>query len=124
MQNVSVNDLSSLSQEQRAGLTRHGAVVERASNLLGSDTSKINSFRTYISNYNRASMTAEQLIDAFFALFSETSSNAPGTLVREVADLFEDKTKAENLRKAWQNWRAINEDYPSLPSISGMHGVD
>ena len=123
MQNVSVNDLSSLSQEQRAGLTRHGAVVERASNLLGSDATKINSFRTYISNYNRGSMTSEQLIDAFFALFSETSSNALGTLVREVADLFEDKKKAENLRKAWQNWRAINEDYPSLPSISGMHGA-
>ncbi|KAM7218859.1 hypothetical protein V8F06_005739 [Rhypophila decipiens] len=123
MQNVSINDLSSLTPEQRAGLTRHGAVVERASNLLGSDPTKINSFRTYISNYNRGSMTAEQLIDAFFALFSETSSNALGTLVREVADLFEDKTKAEALRKAWHNWRAINEDYPSLPGIGGMHGA-
>lgn len=123
MQNVSVSDLSSLTPEQRAGLTRHGAVIERASNLLGSDSTKINSFRTYISNYNRGSMTAEQLIDAFFALFSETSSNALGTLVREVAELFEDKKKAEALRKAWQNWRAINEDYPSLPGIGGMHGA-
>ncbi|KAK7960350.1 hypothetical protein PG988_011564 [Apiospora saccharicola] len=52
-----------------------------------------------------------------------TSSTALGTLVREVADLFEDKSKAESLRKAWNNWRAINEDYPTLPNLSGMHGA-
>ena len=63
--------------------------------IANGDTAKINSFRSYISNYNRGSMTSEQLIDAFFALFSETSSNALGTLVREVADLFEDKKKAK-----------------------------
>ncbi|KAK3321931.1 hypothetical protein B0H66DRAFT_574363 [Apodospora peruviana] len=123
MQNVSINELSSLTPEQRAAATRHGAVIERATNLLGSDSTKITSFRSYISSYNRGSMTSEQLIDAFFALFSETSSNALGTLVREVADLFDDKRKAEALRKAWQNWRAINEDYPSLPGLGGMHGA-
>ncbi|KAK3346099.1 C2H2 finger domain-containing protein [Lasiosphaeria hispida] len=123
MQNITISDLSSLTPEQRASLTRHGAVIERASNLLGTDTSKVNTFRSYISNYNKGSMTSEQLIDAFFALFSETSTTALGTLVREVADLFDDKRKAEALRKAWQNWRAINEDYPSLPTLGGMHGV-
>lgn len=120
---LSVNDQSSLTPEQRAGLTRHAAVVERASNLLGNDASKLATFRADISSYNRGSVNAEQLIDAFFALFSETSSGALGTLVREVADLFEDKQKAEALRRAWQNWRAINEDYPSLPGLGGMHGA-
>jgi len=123
MQNVSITDLASLTPEQRASLTRHNAVIERASNLLGNDQTKISSFRSYISNYNRSSMTAEQLIDSFFALFSDTSSNALGTLVREVADLFENKTKGENVRKAWQNWRSINEDYPSLPGLGGMRGA-
>jgi hypothetical protein len=123
MDSLSVTDLSSLTQEQRASLTRHGAVVERASNLLGSDSTKLDTFRAHISSYNRGSMTAEQLIDAFFALFTETSANALGTLVREVADLFEDKSKAEALRKAWNDWRAINEDYPSLPGLGGMHGA-
>ncbi|KAJ4291406.1 hypothetical protein N0V88_005999 [Collariella sp. IMI 366227] len=123
MDSLAITDLSSLTQEQRASLTRHGAVIERASNLLGNDASKMTTFRAHISTYNKGSMTPPQLIDAFFALFSETSSNALGTLVREVADLFDDKSKGEALRKAWQNWRAINEDYPSLPGLGGMHGA-
>ena len=123
MQSISISDLSSITPEQRASLTHHGAVIKRDSNLLSNNQSKLTSFRSYISAYNRGSMTSEQLIDAFFALFSETSSNALGTLVREVADLFDDKKKGESLRKAWQNWRAINEDYPSLPGLGGMHGA-
>ncbi|KAK5659240.1 hypothetical protein OQA88_1332 [Cercophora sp. LCS_1] len=123
MQNISISDLSSLTPEQRASLTRHGAVIERASNLLGSNPAKMATFRSYISNYNKGSMTPNQVVDAFFTLFSETSSTALGTLVREVADLFEDKKKGEALRKAWQNWRAVNEDYPSLPSLGGMRGA-
>ncbi|KAK3291972.1 uncharacterized protein B0H64DRAFT_366451 [Chaetomium fimeti] len=123
MENLSITDLSTLTPEQRASLTRHGAVIERAANLLGNDSTKMATFRTHISTYNRGSMTPEQLIAAFFSLFSETSSTALGTLVREVADLFDDKTKAEALRRAWHNWRAINEDYPSLPSLDGMHGA-
>lgn len=123
MESLSISDLSSLTPEQRASLTRHGAVIERASNLLGNDATKIATFRSHISTFNKGSMTPEQLIDAFFALFSETSSTALGTLVREVADLFEDKKKGDALRKAWQNWRAINEDYPSLPGLGGMHGA-
>lgn len=123
MENISITDLSTLTPEQRASLTRHGAVIERAANLLGNDGTKIATFRAHISTYNKGSMTPEQLVDAFFSLFNETSSNALGTLVREVADLFDDKKKAEALRRAWQNWRAINEDYPSLPSLEGMHGA-
>ncbi|KAK4445058.1 E3 ubiquitin-protein ligase hel2 [Podospora aff. communis PSN243] len=123
MDNISISDLSSLTPEQRASLTRHGAVIERASNLLGSNPSKMATFRSYISNYNKGSMTPDQVISAFFTLFSETSSTALGTLVREVADLFDDKRKGEALRKSWQNWRAGNEDYPSLPTLGGMRGA-
>ncbi len=123
MENISISDLSSLTPEQRASLTRHGAVIERASNLLGNNPTKMTTFRSYISNYNKGSMTPEQVIGAFFALFSETSSTALGTLVREVADLFDDRKKGELLRRAWQNWRATNEDYPSLPGLGGMHGA-
>ncbi|KAL1843450.1 hypothetical protein VTJ49DRAFT_1560 [Mycothermus thermophilus] len=123
MQNLSVTDLSSLTPEQRASLTRHGAVIERAANLLGNDSHKMDTFRGHISAFNKGSMTPEQLVDSFLNLFSETSSNALGTLVREVADLFEDKRKGEAVRRAWNNWRAINEDYPSLPGLDGMRGA-
>lgn len=120
---LSVADQANLSPQDRARAVRHGAVIERAANLLGNDVTKMDTFRSHISAYKSGSMTASLLIDAFFALFADTSASALGTLVREVADLFEDKTKADALQKAWQDWRAINEDYPSLPGLGGMHGA-
>lgn len=123
MNSTTLSDPTNLSPEERARLVRHSAVVERAGNLLGNDARKMSQFRDHISSYRQGKMTAPQLVDAFFTLFSDTSSNALGTLLREVAELFEDKSKADALRKAWQDWRAINEDYPSLPGLSGMHGA-
>ncbi|KAH6645753.1 hypothetical protein BKA67DRAFT_582281 [Truncatella angustata] len=112
-----------LTPEERARLMRHAAVIERAANLLQNDTTKIATFRGHISSYQKNKTSAPALIDAFFSLFAETSTTALGTLVREVADLFEDKAKAEQVLKAWNDWRAINEDYPTLPGLSGMHGA-
>ncbi|KAI5463547.1 hypothetical protein BGZ63DRAFT_402844 [Mariannaea sp. PMI_226] len=123
MESLTVTDTSNLPPEERARLLRHNTVIERASNLLGNNAQRLSTFRGYISSYRQGGFTGPQLIDAFFTLFADTSSNSLGTLVREVADLFEDKKKADDLRKAWQDWRAINEDYPSLPGLSGMHGA-
>lgn len=123
LENMSVTDTTNMSPEERARLTRHNSVIERAANLLGNDTHKLSLFRQHISTYRQGKFTAPQLIDALLTLFADVSSNALGTLTREVADLFENKAKADALRAAWQDWRAINEDYPSLPGLSGMHGA-
>ncbi|KXJ85912.1 hypothetical protein Micbo1qcDRAFT_190754 [Microdochium bolleyi] len=114
---------ANMTPEDRARQVRHGAVLERAANLLQNDQNKLNTFRNHISSYRQGKQTGTALIDAFFSLFTDTSASALGTLVREVADLFEDKGKADGLRKAWSDWRAINEDYPSLPGLGGMHGA-
>lgn len=115
-------DYRNLTPDERANHVRHGAVIERAANLLGNDQRKMKEFRDHISSFRQGKNTAPQLVDAFFTLFSETSSTALGTLVRELSDLFDDKAKGASLRQAWQDWRAINEDYPSLPGLTGMHG--
>ncbi|KAI1004113.1 hypothetical protein K3495_g4098 [Podosphaera aphanis] len=107
-----------ISPHGRARALRHTAVIERASHLLQKDSSKISQFRSCISKYKNGNITARALIDSFFILFSNTSSSALGTLIREVADIYEDPQKANDLRIAWNNWRAINEDYPSLPSTA------
>lgn len=109
-----------ISSQEQARRLRHAAVVERATALLQNDPLKLSQFRNAISSFRSNSVTAAALIDTFFALFSDTSSNALGSLIREIADLYEDKAKAESLRTAWNDWRAINEDYPSLPGPSGL----
>ncbi|KAI3333079.1 hypothetical protein F4824DRAFT_473088 [Ustulina deusta] len=114
---------ANLSPEDRARLMRHSAVIERASTLLHNDKAKVEKFRLHISSFRQDKLAAPVLVDALFSLFANISSSALGTLVREVADLFEDKAKGDRLRKAWNDWRAINEDYPTLPGLSGMHGV-
>ncbi|KAK5635529.1 hypothetical protein RRF57_011242 [Xylaria bambusicola] len=112
-----------LSPEDRARLMRHSAVIERASNLLHNDKAKIEKFRAHISSFRQDKLAAPAFIDALFSLFADISSSALGTLVREVADLFEDKAKGDRLRKSWNDWRAINEDYPTLPGLGGMRGA-
>ncbi|KAI1361448.1 hypothetical protein F5Y08DRAFT_314566 [Xylaria arbuscula] len=119
---LSVTD-ANLSPEDRARLMRHSAVIERASNLLHNDKAKIDKFRSHISSFRQDKLAPPALIDALFSLFADISSSALGTLVREVADLFEDKAKGDRLRKSWNDWRAINEDYPTLPGLSGMRGA-
>jgi hypothetical protein len=101
-------------QEQARAL-RHSAVIERANTLLQNDDLKMTQFRNSIASYKRSAIAAQALIDSFFALFSDTTPKALGTLINEVADLYEDESKAAALRTAWNDWKAINDDYPSLP---------
>lgn len=109
---------ANLTPAEQARRLRHTAVTERASQLLRGDNSKLDQFRNRVSDYKAAKITAPQLIDAFFTLF-DTSSAELGKLVKELADIFEVITKKEELLKAWNNWKAINEDYPGLPGPSG-----
>jgi len=103
--------------QEQARLLRHNAVTERASNMLHNDEVKLQEFRNTISAYRNAKMSATQLIEAFFALF-DTNSKELGKLIKELADIFEISAKREALLKAWNDWKAINEDYPSLPGAA------
>ncbi|KAL3476778.1 hypothetical protein BJX99DRAFT_227326 [Aspergillus californicus] len=119
-----VNELADLSitsatPEDQARRLRHSAVVERASNLLGNDQTKLSEFRTRVSSYRTSRISATELIDAFFSLF-DTSSSELGKLIKELAEIYEEDAKRTSLLKAWNDWRAINEDYPALPGPGGV----
>jgi hypothetical protein len=100
--------------QDQARLLRHTAVKERASSMLRNDQSKIQEFQSQISTYRTSKVTATQLIEGFFALFDAKTAEL-GKLVKELADIFESQSKREGLLKAWSDWKAINEDYPTLP---------
>lgn len=106
-----------LTPQDQARALRHSAVIERASSLLRNDQTKLAQFRNTISSYQRNGISATALIESFQSLFDTSSSNL-GILVRELADIFEDESKASSLRAAWNDWRAINEDFPSLPGLN------
>ncbi|KAF2669655.1 hypothetical protein BT63DRAFT_373486 [Microthyrium microscopicum] len=106
-------------EEQRQ--QKHASVTERAINLVKGDQLKLNTFRTNVSSYKNSSKTAAELIESFFILFDTTgpSANANiGKLVKELADIFEIDSKKQALLKAWNDHKAINEDYPFLPGSS------
>ena len=109
-----------LTPQEQARRVRHAAVTERAANLLANDQRKLGEFRDRISSYRNGNISASELIDAFFSLF-DTSSEELGKLVKELADIFEIAGKRDALLKAWNDWKAINEDYPSLPGPSGAN---
>ncbi|KAE9970147.1 hypothetical protein EG327_010367 [Venturia inaequalis] len=113
-----------LTPQELARRQRHNAVIERASGMLRNDQAKIAEFRAKVSAFRNSTITAPALVESFFTLFDRPSSEL-GSLVKELADIFEISSKRDALLKAWNDWRAINEDYPSLPgsttaSSSGM----
>lgn len=117
-----------LTPQELARRQRHNAVVERASGMLRNDQAKIAEFRAKVSAFRNSTVTAPALIETFFTLFDRPTSEV-GSLVKELAEIFEITTKRDALLQAWNDWRAINEDYPSLPgsttaSSSGLsaHG--
>ncbi|KAJ4312705.1 hypothetical protein N0V94_007306 [Neodidymelliopsis sp. IMI 364377] len=106
--------------QDQARLLRHNAVTERATNMLRNDQIKLQQFRTDVSAYRNSKVSPAQFIEGLFALF-DSDSKELGKLVKELADIFEIQTKREGLLKAWSDWKAINEDYPSLPgSATGL----
>ncbi|KAL1980416.1 hypothetical protein VTN96DRAFT_4174 [Rasamsonia emersonii] len=120
MENLNISTYSGpLTPQEQARRLRHAAVIERASNLLKNDQLKLSEFRTKVSNYRTSAISATDLIDAFFSLFDAPSSEL-GKLIKELAELYEDEFKKNGLLKAWNDWRAINEDYPALPGPSGV----
>jgi E3 ubiquitin-protein ligase ZNF598 len=106
-----------MTREQEVRQTRHKAVIERASRLLRNDQTKLAAFREKVSSYTRSSITATEIIESFFAMFDASSAEL-GKLVKELVEIFEIPSKRDGLLKAWNDWKAINEDYPSLPGSS------
>lgn len=117
---LSSGPAATLTPAEQARQLRHSAVTERAGNLVGHDKVKLDEFRERVSAYTRGTLSPSDLIDAFFALF-DTTSDQLGKLVKELADIFEIAGKRDGLLKAWSDWKAINEDYPSLPGPAGAN---
>ena len=107
-----------MTPQEQARKLQHSAVVDRASSMLKHDQSKISDFRNRVSSYRTSTISASQLIDSFFSLFDVPSSDL-GKLIKELAEIYENEAKRNGLLKAWNDWRAVNEDYPSLPGPSG-----
>ena len=108
-----------LAPQEQARKLQHSAVIDRASVMLKHDQNKISDFRSSVSSYRTSVISASQLIDSFFSLFDVPSADL-GKLIKELADIYENEAKRNRLLKAWNDWRAINEDYPSLPGPSGI----
>ncbi|QIX00109.1 hypothetical protein AMS68_005626 [Peltaster fructicola] len=113
-----ISQPAELTPQEQARRLRHTAVTERAAQLLRNDQTKLTEFRDRVSAFKNGNITAPALIETFFSLF-DTSSTDLGKLIRELAEIFELPEKRSALLGAWNDWKAINEDYPSLPGPSG-----
>jgi hypothetical protein len=93
--------------------------------MLKGDAVKLSEFRTKVSHFKNGQNSAAEIVEDFFSLFDRPASEI-GSLIKELADIFEIAVKKDELLKAWNDWKAINEDYPSLPggssSTSGAGG--
>ena len=108
-----------MTPQEQARQMQHASVIDRAATLLKNDPTKLSSFRNSVSSYRKSTVNATQMIDTMFSLFDAPSSDV-GKLIKELADIYENESKRNDLLKAWNDWRAINEDYPTLPGPSGV----
>lgn len=116
---ASLATVPAMTPQEQARRLQHNAVMDRASSMLMNDQSKLSDFRSSVSSYRTSALSASQLIDTFFSLFDVSAADL-GKLIKELADIYENEAKRNVLLKAWNDWRAINEDYPSLPGPSGV----
>ena len=90
-------------------------MIERANSVFRSDATKMRSFRDDVSKFRRGEFSGSDLVDMLWSL-CDVSAKELGTLINEVAELFEDETKRQELVKAWNNWKAIVScRHPFLP---------
>ncbi|KAI5819519.1 hypothetical protein BZA77DRAFT_157545 [Pyronema omphalodes] len=130
--NVAIPPGSNLSKEERD----NAAVLDRASKMLGFDQDRIREFRGYVSRYNREQEPdSDGLISNLWRLFKMEKANARqvtefGTLITELASIYENESKQKKLRQSWNTRKLIIEednkaplrrptvDYPDLPTSS------
>jgi hypothetical protein len=96
---------------------RHAAVIERASNMLRNDSTKMQLFRNDISKFRSGAISGDNMVDMLWSLF-DVSAKELNTLINEVAELYEDEVKKRELLKAWNNWKAIVRPYFFTPILS------
>jgi hypothetical protein len=108
-----------LTPQDQARRLQHAAVMDRASAMLHHDPSKTAGFRSRVSSYRTSAITASELVDTLLTLFDGPTAEL-GKLVKELADIYENEAKRSQLLQAWHDWRAIHEDYPSLPGAGGV----
>ena len=116
---LSSNPPTSLTPQEQARNMQHVAVLDRASAMMNHDQTKISDFRTSVSSYKTSKISAAQFIDTLFTLLDVPSVDL-GKLIKELAELYDNDAKRAGLLKAWNDWRAINEDYPSLPEQNSV----
>ncbi|KAI5794636.1 hypothetical protein FPQ18DRAFT_256801 [Pyronema domesticum] len=93
----------------------NAAVLDRASKMLGFDQERIHEFRGYVSRYNREQEPdSDALIGNLWRLFRMEKANARqitefGTLITELASIYENESKQKKLRQSWNTRKLIIE---------------
>lgn len=118
VQPSATSSTAAASPQDQARQLRHASVTQRAADLLGQDASKMTEFRDKVSAFRTGAIKARTLIESFFSLFDAPATEI-GKLIQELAEIFEITARKDELLRSWFDWKAINEDYPSLPGPSG-----
>ncbi|KAF1815930.1 hypothetical protein P152DRAFT_471303 [Eremomyces bilateralis CBS 781.70] len=97
---------------------RHNALIGRVARLLSDPESGLTTFQSLIASFKSGAISGSDLITGIFDLTSSASRSEVGKVINELVDIFEIEPKKQELRSAWNDWKAMHEDYPSLPVMS------
>ncbi|GAA5949159.1 hypothetical protein JCM3765_003309 [Sporobolomyces pararoseus] len=104
-------------------LAQHAGLMKRVQEAVGGNEGRIAAFRFAVRSYRGNEMSASDLVDQLFNIFDQRIEEA-GSLIRGVAELFEESDKRQAVLNAWNDSRNEQNQFPSLaPLAPTLHGV-
>ncbi|GAA5912473.1 E3 ubiquitin-protein ligase HEL2 [Sporobolomyces salmoneus] len=103
-------------------LAQHAGLMKRVQDAVGGNEGRIAAFRFAVRSYRGNEMSAVDLVDQLFNIFDQRVDEA-GSLIRGVAELFEELDKRQAVLQAWNDSRNEQNQFPSLaPLAPTLHG--
>ncbi|GAA5935594.1 E3 ubiquitin-protein ligase HEL2 [Sporobolomyces koalae] len=104
-------------------LAQHADLMKRVHEAVGGNEGRIAAFRFAVRSYRSNEMSATDLVDQLFNIFEQRVEES-GTLIRGVADLFENAEKRRDVLNAWRDTQNEQNQFPSLaPLAPTLNGV-
>ncbi|GAA6025087.1 hypothetical protein JCM11491_004775 [Sporobolomyces phaffii] len=104
-------------------VARHADLMQRVQDAVGGNEGRISAFRFAVRSYRGNEMSATDLVDQLFNIFDQRIDEA-GSLIRGVAELFDESDKRQAVLSAWTDSRNEQNQFPSLaplaPTLNGI----
>ncbi|KAG0236246.1 hypothetical protein BGW42_003891 [Actinomortierella wolfii] len=94
-------------------LNKHAALQDRVQQYLKGTTHSLSQFRQLTTQYRNSQIPANQYVASLASLFFNDTDKT-GKVVQGVHEVLDSDAKKKDLLRAWQDYKAVQSQFPSL----------